>query len=126
MPSKLAARAKELRVRSTDAERLLWSHVRAHRLNGYKFKRQQPTGRFVVDFVCFDARLIVEVDGGQHSEAAAKDSARDSALAAQGFRVLRLWNNEVLGNIDGVLQRIVDFLPPSPPPSPLKGEGAQR
>ncbi len=119
----LTFRARNLRADSTDAERLLWRRLRAHRLNGFKFKRQQPIGRFIVDFVRLQAKLIVEVDGGQHT--AADDHARDAALVPCGFRVLRFWNNEVLTNIDGVVQRISDSLPPSPPPSPIKGEGVR-
>lgn len=123
MPSRLTRPAKFLRQRSTEAERLFWSRVRAHRLGGFKFKRQQPVGAYVVDFVCFEAQLIVEIDGGQHAETPECDVERDRWLNGQGFRVLRFWNNEVLGNIDGVMARVVEFLSPSPPPSPIKGEG---
>src|SRR5687767_4840018 len=119
----LTSRAKKLRANSTDAERLLWSHVRAHRAKGYKFKRQQQIGCFIVDFVCFEARLVIELDGGQRAEKKLKDEVRDRELERQSYRVLRFWNNEVLGNIEGVMQRIEDSQPPSPQPSPINGEG---
>jgi very-short-patch-repair endonuclease len=88
----------------TDAERLLWSRLR-RRFLGTKFRRQLPVGRFIVDFACLGSNLVIEVDGGQHLESAA-DEARDRWLAENGFRVLRFWNHEVLGNLDGVLQTI--------------------
>jgi very-short-patch-repair endonuclease len=114
----------------TDAERKLWLALRAHRLNGLSFRRQVPVGPYIVDFVCHDARLIVEVDGGQHADSVA-DQRRDAWLESAGYRVLRFWNNEVLGNLDGVLSQIVDAagtkeptpLPAAaPPPSPSRGE----
>jgi very-short-patch-repair endonuclease len=92
-------------------------------MNGHKFKRQQPIGPCIVDFVCFEAKVVLELDGGQHADAEAEDRARDTWLRAQGFRVLRLWNNDVLQNLDGVLERIVENLAPSPRPSPTRGEG---
>ena len=116
--------AKRLRKDSTDAEKRLWMHLRAHRFGGHKFKRQQSIGPYIVDFVCFDARLAIEIDGGQHAEQASSDGVRDIWLAGQGFRVLRFWNNEVLGNTEGVLQEILATLgTPSPQPSPTRGEG---
>jgi len=96
--------AKALRQNMTDAERLLWRHLRAHRLDGEKFRRQQPLGPYIVDFVHFGARLIVEADGGQHGGAA--DEVRDAWLRRQGFRVLRFWNNEILQQTDAVLTSI--------------------
>jgi very-short-patch-repair endonuclease len=114
--------AKKLRRNMTDAERCLWRHLRAHRFTCAKFKRQQPIGPYIVDFVCFDASLVIEVDGGQHLNSAA-DQERDAWLKGQGFQVLRFWNDEVLTNLPGVLERIGEFLYPSPRPSPTKGEG---
>jgi len=116
----------------TDAERKLWSRLRAHQL-GAHFRRQAPLGPYVLDFVCFTARVVVEVDGGQHADSE-KDHVRDAWLQAQGFRVLRFWNNEVLENIDGVLEAIMAELNKAPPPqasppprpSPIKGEGENR
>lgn len=84
---------------------MLWHGLRHHRLCGLKFRRQQPIDRYTVDFVCFDARLIIEVDGGQHGPET--DRQRTDYLEAQGFRVLRFWNGEILQNLDGVLETIV-------------------
>ncbi len=114
---------KQLRRNMTDAEKLLWRHLRAHRLAEQKFRRQQPLGPYVVDFVHFAARLIVEADGGQHN-AIAHDAQRDAWLKAQGFRVLRFWNNEILLNTDEVLAVIFEAVGGSPsPPAPLpRGE----
>ena len=109
MKRKSAKFARELRERSTDAERLFWSRVRAHRLHGYKFKRQQPVGKYIVDFVCFEARLIVELDGGQHA-GQRTDAVRDAWLSDEGYRVLRFWNNDVLTNIEGVIETMAKHL----------------
>jgi len=127
------AHAKKLRTQMTDAERRLWYLLRAHRFSGYKFKRQVPIGRYVVDFVCFDRKVIVEADGGQHADNPA-DRSRDEWLQGQGFRVLRFWNNDVLKNTQAVMEVISNALEtsgvqsPSPgslrsPPSPTRGEG---
>jgi very-short-patch-repair endonuclease len=99
-----------------DAEQRLWYHLRAGRFQGWKFRRQVPLGRYVVDFLCEDARLIVEVDGGQHAEQIEQDSARTQWLSSQGYAVMRFWNNDALANIEGVLATLSR-------PSP-KGEGA--
>lgn len=100
-------RARELRGSPTDAESKLWSRLRRRQLDGHRFRRQVPLGPYVIDFACFDVRLIVEVDGGQHAkETAIRDAARTAWLEGEGFRVLRFWNNEVLGNIDGVIETI--------------------
>lgn len=104
--------ARNMRSAPTDAESVLWRHLRAHRLGGYKFKRQQPLGKYIVDFVCFDRKIIVEVDGGQHNESPS-DRARDLWLRSQGFVVLRFWNNEVLLNAEGVVTWILGSLAPS-------------
>ena len=121
---KLVERARRLRKESTDAETRLWLHLRAHRDGGYKFKRQQPIGPYIVDFACFDARLVIEIDGGRHADAVRSDSIRDAWLAREGFRILRFWNNEVLENTEGVMQEILLSLQaPSPQPSPTRGEG---
>ncbi|MGZ8184209.1 MAG: DUF559 domain-containing protein [Methylobacter sp.] len=119
--------ARELRKNATDCERLLWQHLRAHRLQGFKFKRQQPLGLYIVDFVCFEARLIIEADGGHHADQSEYDTRRDGWLRSQGFTVLRFWNNEILTNIAGVLERIVEGCQnsPSPQPLPRRGGGAK-
>jgi len=102
----ITKKARELRKKSTDAERLLWRHLRAKRFDGLKFRRQQPIGDYIVDFVSFDKRLIVEVDGSQHLIRKDIDVQRTRWLEEQEFKVLRFWNNEVLKNIEGVLERI--------------------
>jgi very-short-patch-repair endonuclease len=94
-----------LRVNQTDAETVLWNRIRNRQIDGKKFVRQLPIGNYVCDFVCRERLLIVEVDGGQHSESAA-DAIRDRRLAEDGYRVLRFWNNDVLGNLEGVLATI--------------------
>ena len=123
--------AKKLRTNMTDAERRLWYRLRAHRFGGYKFKRQVPIGPYVVDFVCIGRKLVLEVDGGQHADSIS-NRARTEFLQQRGFVVLRFWNNEVLGNTNGVLEvmkaQLTQAQPPSPgalraPPSPLRGEG---
>jgi very-short-patch-repair endonuclease len=98
-----------LRSRQTDAERKLWVAVRDRRLSGFKFVRQEAIGPFIVDFVCRDKRLVVEVDGGQHADSA-EDAARDAFLAGEGYRVMRFWNHDVLSNRDGVLTVILEAL----------------
>ncbi|MFO1385490.1 MAG: endonuclease domain-containing protein [Chitinivorax sp.] len=105
--------AKALRQNMTDAELLLWRHFRAHRLNGQKFRRQQPIGPYIVDFVHLGAKLIVEADGGQHNQCE-KDAIRDEWLTNQGFKIMRFWNNDILSNTDAVLTAILDALAPSP------------
>ena len=115
--------AKRMRKEPTEAERRLWSALRGGHLTGWKFKRQEQLGEYVVDFVCFGARLIVEADGSQLCESAA-DARRDAWLTAQGFRVLRFWNNDILNNTDGVAVAVPAALEiPLPNPSPVKGEG---
>jgi very-short-patch-repair endonuclease len=104
MESNINKLAKTLRRGQTDAESLLWKHLRTKQMEGIKFRRQQPIGRFIVDFVSFEKKVIIEVDGGQHSEEADRD--REQWLRSQGFNVLRFWNNEVLENTEGVLQVI--------------------
>ena len=115
--------AKQLRRSMTDAELLLWRHLRAHRLLGAKFKRQQPLGNYIVDFVCFEATVVIEIDGGQHLESE-RDRQRDAWLHGRGYKVLRFWNNEVLEQTEAVLEKILQVLTPSPHPSPARGEGA--
>ena len=109
MTGSLLPLAKRLRSEMTDAERILWRHLRAHRICGFKFRRQQTLGRYIVDFVCFEAKLILEIDGGQHAESAT-DSVRDAWLRENGYRVLRFWNNEVLLESESVLESILDAL----------------
>ncbi len=100
-------RARALRSSATDAEALLWYHLRDRRLGGYKFRRQRPIGPYFADFACLESKLVIEIDGGQHTEATAYDSARTRLMEADGFRVLRFWNNEVLTQIDLVREQIL-------------------
>jgi len=118
-------KARNLRVASTDVERLLWTHLRGRHLGNFKFRRQQPIVGYIVDFVCVQTRLVVELDGGQHAEHAAQDAHRTAMLEKNGFRVVRFWNDDVLKNLEGVLEEILRQLeaPPSPQPSPASGRG---
>jgi very-short-patch-repair endonuclease len=97
--------ARKLRANQTDAETVLWNRIRNRQIEGHKFVRQKPIGGYVCDFVCRERLVIIEVDGGQHNESAA-DAIRDRRLIDEGFRVLRFWNNDVLGNLEGVLATI--------------------
>ncbi|MEJ0009211.1 MAG: endonuclease domain-containing protein [Alphaproteobacteria bacterium] len=116
--------AKKLRKQLTEAERRIWHHLRAHRFQGVKFKRQCPIGPYICDFVSLNHKLIIELDGGQHASATTYDRKRDSFLKEQGFRVLRFWNHDVLAETDGVLQEILRLLhSPLPNPLPQAGEG---
>ena len=99
--------ARALRKSMTEAETVLWSRLRQRRIGGFRFRRQAPIGRFIADFACFEARLVIEVDGGQHTERAEQDAARTRWLESQGFRVLRFWNNQVLREIEGVEEVIL-------------------
>ncbi len=117
-------RARTLRNNMTDAERFLWQQLRRKQMNGYKFRRQFPLGKYIVDFVCLEARLVIELDGGQHAEQGTYDAKRDEWLNEQGFRVLRFWNDEVFRKTDGVFELILVALEGTPPPNPLpQGEG---
>ena len=119
----LRLRARALRNNPTDAERFLWRQLRFWQLDGHKFRRQQPLGKYIVDFVCLERRLIIELDGGQHAEHGEYDAERDAWLRDQGFSVLRFWNDEVLKNIESVKERIYEKLKSTPflNPSPQGG-----
>jgi very-short-patch-repair endonuclease len=106
--------ARKLRVNFTEAEARLWYHLRNRQLAGYKFRRQYAVGRYVVDFVCLEAKLIVELDGGQHSEQLQRDESRTLFLVTQGFRALRFWNDEMFRDTEAVLSVIRETLCPSP------------
>ncbi|MDE1969046.1 MAG: endonuclease domain-containing protein [Alphaproteobacteria bacterium] len=111
--------ARKLRQTPTDAETRLWSRLRRQQVDGFRFRRQQPIGRYVVDFFCPEAKLIIEVDGGQHAN---DSNTRTRWFEACGYRVIRFWNNDVLGNTDGVVTRIREVLHASRFPFPLEGE----
>ena len=115
--------AKSLRSNQTDAEMQLWYHLRAHRFVGLKFKRQKPIGAYIVDFVCIERKLILELDGGQHAENVGYDERRTKFLESEGYQVLRFWNNQVLQEMDSVLEVIRIEIALSPTPLPQAGEG---
>ena len=120
------ARARRLRKDSTEAERAIWRRIRDRQLDGHKFRRQQPVGAFILDFVCLERKLVVELDGGQHAGQVSKDAERTAWLESQGFRVLRFWNHDVLRDIEVVAEAIrmaVLGPPPHPTPLPRRGEG---
>jgi adenine-specific DNA-methyltransferase len=103
-------KARQLRKNMTDAERTLWRHLRLRQFAGYKFRRQLPIGKYIVDFVCFERKLIIELDGSQHSEEVAYDLERSAWLEEQGFRILRFWDNQVFNETDGVKEIIIEAL----------------
>jgi len=117
----LKAFAREMRHAPTDAEQRLWHFLRNRRFAGFKFRRQHPMGNYIVDFICIEAELIVELDGGQHAQPPQEEKDRDRTrfLEERGFRVLRFWDNEVLTNTEGVLERILEALEEAPHPNPL-------
>ena len=100
---KLIVFARELRKNSTIAERKLWHMLRSRNFLDLKFRRQEPVADYIVDFICYEKKLIIELDGGQHNEFSEKDIPRTDALEKEGYKVLRFWNNEVISNIEGVL-----------------------
>jgi very-short-patch-repair endonuclease len=118
---------RQLRNSATDTERALWQRLKGRQLEGCKFRRQHPYGDFILDFVCLERMLVVELDGGQHAQSVDYDTRRTGALEAAGFVVLRFWNNQVFNEIEGVLEVICQHLiareTPSPPNPPLEGEG---
>ena len=128
----LRDRARDMRANRTPAERRLWSMLRSRRIDPFKFKRQHVIAPYIVDFVCLERSLIIEADGGQHAESAS-DQRRDAYLCSRGFRVLRLWNNDVVEDAVGVFELIYAALhtphPPTAlqwaPPSPVTGEGLE-
>lgn len=109
---KILQRCKELRKNSTPQEIIIWSRLRAKRFKGLKFKRQQPIGKYIADFVCLDKKLIVEIDGWQHKEEKQEryDQRRTEFLESLGFKMLRFWNDEVNNNLEGVFLKIEEFL----------------
>jgi very-short-patch-repair endonuclease len=111
--------ARHLRHMLTDAEQKLWRLLRSRQLADTKFRRQVPIGPWVVDFVSFEKMLVVEADGSQHVENR-QDQARDADLQERGFRILRFWNNDIIGNASGVLQRIMEEIGQSPSPRGLR------
>jgi len=122
MKDTLYSFARVLRKDSTESEKKLWRYLRSKQICSLKFRRQQPIGPYIVDFVCFENKLIIELDGSQHIDDKQKDLKRDKWLHSEGFTVLRFWNNEVMVNTDGVLSVIFDYCSNHPPLTPpLKG-----
>jgi very-short-patch-repair endonuclease len=126
--------ARQLRARMTDAERKLWFALKDRRFATFKFRRQVPIGPYIADFLCFELRLITEIDGGQHADSV-RDIERDNWLARNEFHVVRFWNNDVLQNLEGVLTSLAEQLDRTPhpssrsretPPFPSRGEGKKR
>ena len=117
--------ARRLRKNMTDTEKVLWRSLRSKQINNFKFRRQAPIGKYIVDFVCFEQKLVIELDGGQHSEQINYDRERSLWLENQGFRILRFWNHDVLGKINIVLEEIVKFLTPHLNPPPQGGRKNQ-
>src|SRR5258706_14047703 len=114
--------ARRMRAQPTDAERVLWQRLRHDiTLSGSHFPRQALIGPFIADFASRKARLVIELDGGQHDQQRAADDRRTRWIEARGYRVVRFWNHEVLGNLDGVLSEIQRALTPTPNPSPQGG-----
>jgi len=110
--------ARGLRKKATEVEKLLWLRLSSRQMEGFKFRRQQPIGQYVVDFVNFEKKLIIELDGGQHKIQKEEDKKRDNWLEEQGFEVLRFWNNEVFESLEGILDVVREkLLSPSPIPS---------
>lgn len=118
-------KARTLRKRPTDAESALWRQLRLRQIEGYKFRRQHPIGPYIVDFVCLERKLIVEVDGGQHALQVQKDSERTAWLESVGYRVVRFWDHEVLTELESVKEAIRRSLTPPPQSSPSGGEGGR-
>jgi very-short-patch-repair endonuclease len=125
---KAVQRARELRRNPTDTERKLWHHIRDKQMENFRFRRQRPIGKYIVDFICLEANLVIELDGGQHADQQQYDAERTKYLTSQGLHVLRYWNNDVMQNIEGVLEDIraalmlrVSLSTPSQP-SPQEGK----
>ena len=120
-------RARALRNRATDAERHLWRYLRGRQLAGHRFRRQVPIAGFIADFACLEAKLAIELDGGQHQEGRRDDQRRDIRIEAEGFQVLRFWDDQVFRETQAVLERIMRALevifPPNPPPQAGEGIG---
>ena len=113
-------KARSLRKNQTDAELALWQLVRGKRFNGIKFRRQHPIAPYIVDFICTNNKLIIEIDGGQHADAIEYDQKRTTFLESKGYTVIRFWNNEVLTSIEGVYETILKHIE-KPVPSTQRG-----
>ncbi len=121
----IRVKARQLRRDQTDAEQTLWARLRDRQLRGAKFRRQHPIGPFIADFCCPEGKVIVELDGGQHAEEIEADQKRSRFLEAQGYRVLRFWNHDILKDTNAVLERIAEVLS-DPRPFPLPGRAREK
>jgi very-short-patch-repair endonuclease len=119
------ARARTLRQNTTEAEKRVWQILRSQQMNEYKFRRQVPIGRYIADFVCHEARLILEIDGGQHDRSSPQEAERSRFLQNEGYRILRFWNNEVLANLDGIHATIAAELGRITPTQTLPPQGGR-
>ena len=122
------SRARHLRKNMTEAEKKLWTLLSRRNLAGVRFRRQVPFGPYIVDFASHEAKLIIELDGGQHAIQSSADAKRSEFLNLQGYRVLRFWNNDVIGNLEGVHRTIIEnqesiLSHPNPSPAVEKGDG---
>ena len=117
--------ARELRKSMTDAEKILWKHLRLKQLHNYKFRRQSPIGSYIADFVCFEKKLVIELDGSQHMNQTAYDSERTKWFERQGFQILRFWNNDVLTQTQTVVESIFNTLTPHLDPPPQGGRSSE-
>ncbi len=115
--------SRNLRKNMTDVEQMLWAKVRGRQLQGFHFRWQHPIGDYIIDFICLELKLIIELDGSQHQDQQQYDMNRSQWLQTKGFELLRFWNSDILDNFDGVMQTIYSYLAP-PQPSLFKGEGA--
>ena len=116
-------RARALRRAMTEAENCVWRMLRARQMDQFRFRRQVPIGRYITDFACHEARLIVEIDGGQHDPSSPRETERSRFLQNEGYRVLRFWNNDILANPDGVYETIAGELGPNTPTQTLPHRG---
>jgi adenine-specific DNA-methyltransferase len=124
---RLRDRSRQLRRNQTDAEKALWRLLRASNLAGFKFRRQHPLAGYIVDFVCLERKLIVELDGGQHAQQTAYDQAREEKLQALRFRTIRIWNNQLLEEREAAATVILEALTaPHPGPLPASGERVKK
>lgn len=120
-PQSHTAIAKDLRALSTEAEKILWQKLRAKQFHGFKFRRQQPIGAYIVDFACMEKKIIIELDGGQHALQPQEDEQRTDFIKKEGFSVIRFWNNEIIENLEGVWESLERQLLRHPPPKPRRG-----
>ncbi len=118
---KIKNNSRHLRNNMTDVERMLWAKVRSRQLQGFRFRRQHPIGRYIVDFVCLELKLIIELDGGQHMDQRQYDTNRSQWLQINGFKTVRFWNSDILDNPDGVMQTIYMHLPQPRLSPPIEG-----